>query len=484
MNLYNNGFQEDEFTEEEISLANGFCDACDRGVIRSYDEDQYDVIISHLMFSQKADYLKKAIEQARKEFPEDPDFAVWQARYLIWNNQLDEAQQFMQKTLRRFAPSAFLYEEIAYMAYTFKLNLNVRELISKAIAIEPSANAYFILSNLYLDKNNVDKAFDCFMEAYRHDSGVLYNLDTLIQNHSFQRTERFDADLAFTERLSHEFPLNKQIWMVTGTLYAINNQHAEALQAFEFANAIEPEALIYYAIAQEHCHLGDYKSTLKFCQIACEMSDECSANVLMGKALRHLDHYEDSLLHILKADERDIDFPFAFSELVNTLRAMGRMEEIPEYIDRFYMAENLTIEKLEWVLDCLSTTDSDVAYERLLHDARNLFSSDENYCAWLTEFCYLVNTPKNAINILDNEYADSEEPYLFEHLGYFYALLLLTEGDVSKSIHHLQNALAIYEEGVVEDFLDIDTNKLYEQYPDVYYLVSPYLDQISDIRNN
>ena len=145
MNLYNNGFQEDEFTEEEISLANGFCDACDRGVIRSYDEDQYDVIISHLMFSQKADYLKKAIEQARKEFPEDPDFAVWQARYLIWNNQLDEAQQFMQKTLRRFAPSAFLYEEIAYMAYTFKLNLNVRELISKAIAIEPSANAYFIL---------------------------------------------------------------------------------------------------------------------------------------------------------------------------------------------------------------------------------------------------------------------------------------------------------------------------------------------------
>ena len=88
MNLYNNGFQEDEFTEEEISLANGFCDACDRGVIRSYDEDQYDVIISHLMFSQKADYLKKAIEQARKEFPEDPDFAVWQARYLIWNNQL------------------------------------------------------------------------------------------------------------------------------------------------------------------------------------------------------------------------------------------------------------------------------------------------------------------------------------------------------------------------------------------------------------
>ena len=137
MDLYHGGFQEDEFTEEEISLANGFCDACDRGVVKSYDEDQYDVIISHLMFSQKADYLKKAIERARKDFPEDPDFAVWQARYLIWNNQLDEAQQYLQKTLRRFPPSAFLYEEMAFMAYTFKLNLNVRELVSKAIALGP-----------------------------------------------------------------------------------------------------------------------------------------------------------------------------------------------------------------------------------------------------------------------------------------------------------------------------------------------------------
>lgn len=69
MNLYNNGFQEDEFTEEEISLANGFCDACDRGVIRSYDEDQYDVIISHLMFSQKADYLKRPLSRHARSFP-------------------------------------------------------------------------------------------------------------------------------------------------------------------------------------------------------------------------------------------------------------------------------------------------------------------------------------------------------------------------------------------------------------------------------
>ena len=484
MDLYHGGFQEDEFTEEEISLANGFCDACDRGVVKSYDEDQYDVIISHLMFSQKADYLKKAIERARKDFPEDPDFAVWQARYLIWNNQLDEAQQYLQKTLRRFPPSAFLYEEMAFIAYTFKLNLNVRELVSKAIALGPSSNAYFILTNLYLDKGNFDKAFDCFMDAYRLDNGVLYNLDMLIQNHSFQRTERFETDLAFAERLCREFPLDKQIWMVTGTLYAIDGQHAEALQAFEFANAIEPDVLIYYAIAQEHCHLGHYQETLEICRIAREMDSEISANVLMGKALRHLGRFEDSLLHLLKADERDIDFPFAFSELVSTLRAMGRMDDIPEYIDRFYMAESLPLERLEWVLDCLSTVDTGIAYERLCLNARDRFSTDEEYCAWLTEICYMLHTPKTAITILDNEYADSEEPYLFEHLGYFYALLLLANGEPHRALHHLQNALVIYEDGIIEDFLDIDTDKLYEQYPDIYYLVSPYLDRISDVRNN
>ncbi|MBP5495609.1 MAG: hypothetical protein J6X98_00335 [Bacteroidales bacterium] len=485
MRFYDDVNEEDEFTEEEISLAKGFCDACDKGILMDYDEDQYDVIISHLMFSQKGDYLKKAIERARKEFPEDPEFVIWQARYYIWNNQIDEAQLFMQKTLRRFPPSAVLYEELAFIAYTFRLNLNVRELVSKAISIEPSSNAYFILTNLYLDKNNVPKAFDCFMEAYRYDNGVIYNLDLLIQTHNMQRSDRFDAELAFAEMLCREFPLIKQIWMVTGSLYAINGQHPEALQCFEFANSIEPEALLYFAIAQENCHLGDYQKTLDYCQLASQISDENTANVLMGRALRKMHRYEDSLLHILKADEKDIDFPFAFSELVETLSAMGRMDEIPDFIDRFYKAENLTLEKLEWVLDCLSLDRPDgIEFQQLCLSAANQFQNDTDYCAWLTEFCYLVHTPKTALHILETHYTDSPDSELYLHLGYFLALLHIADNDPVNAIHHLQNALIINENGISEDFLEIDSEKLYEQYPDIYYIVSPYLDRISDVRNN
>ena len=485
MRFYDDVNEEDEFTEEEISMAKGFCEACDRGALPDYDEEQYDVIISHLMFSQKGDYLKKAIERARKEFPEDPEFVIWQARYYIWNNQLDEAQQFMQKTLRRFPPSAMLYEEMAFMAYTFRLNLNARELVSKAIAIEPSSNAYFILTNLYLDNHNVDKAFDCFMESYRYDNGVLYNLDLLIQSHNLQRNDRFDTELAFADRLCREFPLIKQIWMVTGSLYATNNQHAEALQCFEFANSIEPEALLYYAIAQANCHLGNYEKTLDYCRLATEISNENTANVLMGRALRKLHRYEDSLLHILKADEKDIDFPAAFSELVETLSAMGRMDEIPDFIDRFYQAENLTLEKLEWVLDCLSLDRPDgIEYRQLCLAAADQFKSGTDYCAWMTEFCYLVHTPKVALDILETHYTDSDDDELYLHLGYFLALLYLADNNPNSAIHHLQNALILNEEGISEDFLEIDSERLYEQYPDVYYMVSPYLDRVSDVRNN
>ena len=182
MQFYPFDNEEDEFTAEEISLANGFCEACDKGILKEYDEDQYDVIISHLMFSQRGDYLKKAVERARRAFPDDPAFAIWQARYYIWNNQMDEAQQFMQKTLRHFPASAELYEEMAFIAYTFHFNMNIRELVTKAIAIEPSANAYFLLTNLYLDQNNVDKAYDCFQESYRYDNSVIQSIDLLIQS--------------------------------------------------------------------------------------------------------------------------------------------------------------------------------------------------------------------------------------------------------------------------------------------------------------
>jgi len=306
----------------------------------------------------------------------------------------------------------------------------------------------------------------------------------LIQTHNMQRSDRFDAELDFADRLCREFPLVKQIWVVTGTLYALNGQHPEALQCFEFANAIEPEALLYYAIAQENCHLKNYQKTLDYCQLATQLSDENSANVLMGRALRKMQRYEESLLCLLKADEKDIDFPFAFSELVQTLTAMGRIDEIPDFIDRFYKAENLTLEKLEWVLDCLSLDTPGVEFQQLCLSATNQFKSNTDYCAWLTEFCYLVHTPKVAIQIIEDHFADAPDPDLYEHIGYFLALLYIADSDPNTAIRHLQNALIINEKSINEDFLEIDTEKLHEQYPDIYYLVSPYLDKTSDVRNN
>ncbi len=484
MKFYNDDNEEDEFTEDEISMANGFCEACDSGSIRDYDEEEYDIIISNLMFAQKGDYLKKAIEQARKAFPEDPGFVIWQTRYYIWNDQREEAQQFMQKILRHFPASAELYEEMAFIAYTFHFNLNVRELVSKAIAIEPSSNAYFLLTNLYLDAHNVDKAYDCFLEAYRYDEGVIYSLDMLILSHNTQRSDRFEAELDFADRLCKRFPLTKHVWVVAGSLYTMNAQHDKALEAFEFAVSIEPEELLYYAIAQEHCHLGHYQETLDYCRMAEELSGKKNANVLIGKALRKLHRYDESLISLLKADEKDIDFPFAFSELVNTLSEMGRMEDIPDYIDRFYQAENLTLDKLEWVLDCLSVESPGLAFEQLCRSAEDQFSNPCDYCAWLAEFCYLVRTPKVAIQILEDGFADSDDPDLYEHLGYFFALLFIADNNPKQAIQHLQNALIINESGIFEDFLAIDTEQLYKQFPDIYYMVSPYSDQFSDVRNN
>lgn len=484
MRFYDNVNEEDEFTAEEISMANGFCDACDKGVFKDYDEDQFDVIISHLMFSQRGDYLKKAIERARRAFPEDPLFAIWQTRYYIWNNQMDEAQQFMQKTLRHFPASSELYEEMAFIAYTFRFNVNVRELVSKAIAIEPSANAYFILTNLYLDQNNVDKAHDCFLEAYRYDSSVANNLDLLIQSQNAKRGCRYAAEVDFTERLSKDFPLCRQVWLAAGTLYAMNNRHKEALEAFEFAASIESDCLILYAIAQEYCHLEQYERTIEYCRLVQQTDNNLKTNVLTARALRNMGHLEDALLQLLKSDEHDLDFPFIFSELVLTLSAMGRMDDIPDFIDRFYQSENLSLEKLEWVLDCLSVENNSIAFHQLCLSAENQFQTATDYCAWLTEFCYIVHTPRVALDIMAEKFTDLPDTELFEHLGYFLALLHIADDNPRDAAHHLQNAIILNENNIFEDFLDIDTEKLYAQYPDIYFMVSPYLEQKTDVRNN
>ncbi len=483
MKFYDDDNEEDEFTEEEITLAKGFCEACDKGIPTAYSEDEYDIIISNLMFSQKGEYLKKAIDRAQHDFPDDPGFVIWKMRYLIWNDQRRDAQQYMQKTLRHFPASAELYEEIAFIAYTFHLNMNVGDLVQKAIDIEPSSNAYFILTNLHLDKGNVEQAFESFKEAYRYDSSILESIDMIILSHNDNKSVRFQADLQFSQLLCQEFPLNKPIWMNTGVLLALNDQHQEALQAFEFADAIESDSMGLYAIAKEHFMLQNFYKTIDCCW-RIQKSEKLTTHVLLGKAFKELKLFDEALQQLLIADEKDPEFPFAFSEIVDVLRLMGRIEEIPKFVSRCYETQHLSLEKLEWVLDCLRADKQKETFLHLCHAAEKQFETPLDYCAWLTEYCYLVHCQDIAIQILEENYTDLPDEELYEHLGYFLALSYIADGKPQTGLQHLQNALILNEDGIRNDFIDLDTDLLYTLYPEIYMLVSPYSDHRPDIHNN
>lgn len=483
MKFYNDDNEEDEFTDEEITLAKGFCEACDKGIPTAYNEEEYDIIISNLMFSQKGDYLKKAIEKAQHDFPDDPEFVIWKMRYLIWNDQRREAQQYMQKTLRHFPSSAELYEEIAFIAYTFHLKMNVGELVQKAIDIEPSSNAYFILTNLYLDKGDAEKAFDSFKEAYRYDNGILENTDLLILSNNDSHSGRFKTELQFLQLLCQEFPLDKQIWTNMGTHYALNELHKEALQAFEFAVSIESDTMGLYAIAKEHYMMRNFYKAIEYCW-RIHKSKDLTTHVLLGKAFKELNLLDEALQQLLMANEKDPEFPFAFSEIVDVLRMMGRLEEIPKFVDHYYETQQLSLEKLEWVLDCLRADGHKDAFLHLCHSAEKQFESPIEYCAWLTEFCYLVHCQDIAIKILEENYTDLPDEELYEHLGYFLALSYIADGKPKIGIQHLQNALILNEDGIRSDFLDLDTDMLYTLYPEIYMLVGPYSDHLPDIHNN
>ena len=163
---------------------------------------------------------------------------------------------------------------------------------------------------------------------------------------------------------------------------------------------------------------------------------------------------------------------------------MGRLNEIPQFVKRFYKSQQLTLEKLEWVLDSLCANGLSEAFSEFCLVAENLFGSTLEYCSWLTEFCYMVHCQDIAIHILKERFADLPDPEIYKHLGYFLALLYIADGKPGVGIKHLQNALIINEEGIHRDFLDLDTDLLYTQNPEVFMMVSPYLDHLPDFQNN
>ena len=483
MKFYDDDNEEDNFSEDEIALANSFCEACDKGSSMVLDEDEYDIIISNLMFSQKSDYLKKAIERAQQDYPDDPSFVSWKMRYLIWNDQHQETLLYMQKILRHYPPHAELFEEMAFIAYTFHLNMNVRDLVLKAIAIEPSSNAYFILTNIYLDQHDVDKAEECFLKAYQYDETILDNIDLLILSNRKNKSDRFAAELDLVTRLCREFPLNSNIWMVAGSLNALNGQHENALQAFEFAVAIEPTAIGYYAMANQYFLLKNYDKTVELCWMVHRLK-ELNPRVLLGRSFCEMGFYDEALFQINQTNDKDPDYPYAFAAIVDVLTHSGQLDKIPAFFKRFYNAQNLTLEKVETVLDCLRADGQDEAFYQLCNAAENQFDNATDYCAWLTEFCYMVHCQDIALQILEERFADLPDTELYEHLGYFLALLYIANGNHRLGIKHLQNALAINEKGIKQDFLDIDTDLLYTQNPEIFMIVSPYTDYRPNIHNN
>ena len=136
------------------------------------------------------------------------------------------------------------------------------------------------------------------------------------------------------------------------------------------------------------------------------------------------------------------------------------------------------------MLDCLRAEKQKEAFLHLCLSAEKQFETLLDYCAWLTEYCYLVHCQDIAIKILEENYADLPDDELYEHLGYFLALSYIADGKPNTGLQHLQNALILNQDGVRSDFLDLDTDMLYTLYPEIYMLVSPYSDHLPDIHNN
>ena len=229
--------------------------------------------------------------------------------------------------------------------------------------------------------------------------------------------------------------------------------------------------------------LKNFYKSIEYCW-RIHKSQNLSTHVLLGKAFKELNLFDEALQQLLIADEKDPEFPFVFSEIVDVLRLTGRMSEAPKFVNRYYESQQLGLEKLEWVLDCLRADGQKETFLHLCRAAEKQFDTPLEFCAWLTEFCYLVHCQDIAIQILEESYTDLPDTELYEHLGYFLALLYIANGNPKIGLQHLQNALILNQDGIRSDFLDMDTDMLYSLYPEIYMMVSPYCDHLPDIRNN
>lgn len=223
----------------------------------SYHDVSYNEINNMIEFKKYDDAIYY-IDNKLKKYPDNGLLYYKKAEILFIQNKLDEANDYLDKSIDLGFPLTLSYNLKAIICENKKDYDCQKNFAKKSIEIDPTDfEGYFILAKAYFNSGEFEKAYENFKIAYdieNDDNFLLYMAKSLIE------IKKYDESINILYNLDKKYPDNRDILFYLYKSYKKYGYYNNAIYLLDKLYSITGDAFYIKEKSKFLYEVGDYVS--------------------------------------------------------------------------------------------------------------------------------------------------------------------------------------------------------------------------------
>ena len=254
-----------------------------------FDAEDFEDIIHHYLNHGKIALAKKAIKISLKQHPDTIELKLLDVEVLVFENNLDKAEQLLDKLQIIDSANEEIYVQRANI-YSKKDNHEAAvTLLQKALELaEDSYDIHSLLGMEYLFMDDFKLARKSFMKCVDFDEQDYSSLYNVI--YCFEFLEDYEGAIVYLNDYLERNPYSEVAWHQLGKQYFSKRMFNEALTAFDFA-IISDDTFIgaYFEKGKVLEKLGKFNEAIENYETTIKIEDPTShAYLRIGRCYERL----------------------------------------------------------------------------------------------------------------------------------------------------------------------------------------------------